>query len=138
MENLTADSTDCCASANRFVYLDEPIFGRADKNDDQDFSDSGEQFFYATNNLYSVTALLDVSGNIIQRYEYLPYGKATVYTDAGTDEDWFTSDDTVGSLSGNYYLFTGRNLDPESGNCYYRNRYYRPGGNSGDSRRISA
>ncbi len=71
-----------------FVYIDKPIFGRADTNDDGDFDDSEEQFYYTTNNLYNVVALLDTSGNIIERYDYKPYGEVTVYVDDGGDSDW--------------------------------------------------
>lgn len=115
---------DSCDFQDGFIYTDEPLLGRADKNGDQDFSDTGETFYYTTNNLYNVTALLDTSGNIIERYEYRPYGKATVYVDDGGDSDWFDGDETPGALTGNYYTFTGRSLDPESGLMYFRNRYY--------------
>ncbi len=37
---------------------------------------------------------------------------------------WTDGDETVGSLSGNYYTFTGRRSDPESELIYFRNRYY--------------
>jgi RHS repeat-associated protein len=39
---------------------------------------------------------------------------------------WWDGDETTGSLSSNYYLFTGRRSDPESGLMYFRNRYYSP------------
>jgi len=106
------------------LYIDAHIFSRVDTNGNGDFADPEEQFYYTTNNLYNVVALVDASGNIIERYEYKPYGEATVYTDAGPDSTWFTSDDTVGTLSGNYYTFTGRRSDPESELMYFRNRYY--------------
>ncbi len=39
---------------------------------------------------------------------------------------WTDGDETSGSLSGNYYTFTGRRSDPESELMYFRNRYYSP------------
>jgi hypothetical protein len=79
-------------------YIDEVVYGRADFWDgtdpgpDGDFNDDEEQFYYTTNNLYNVTALLGTSGNIIERYEYLPYGEVTVYVDDGGDGDWSDGD----------------------------------------------
>ena len=39
---------------------------------------------------------------------------------------WWDGDETAGSLSGNYYTFTGRRSDPEAELMYFRNRYYSP------------
>jgi RHS repeat-associated protein len=39
---------------------------------------------------------------------------------------WWDGDETSGSLSSNYYTFTGRRYDPESELMCYRNRYYSP------------
>ena len=105
-------------------YVDEPIFGKADTNDDGDFLDSEEQFYYTSNNLACVAALLDTSGNIIETYEYTPYGVTTIYIGDGGDGDWFDGDESTGSLTGNFYLFTGRRLDPETDLYHYRMRYY--------------
>lgn len=112
---------DCVYGA---VYIDEPIYGRSDDNDDGDFLDTDEKFYYTSNNLYCVAALLDTSGDIIETYEYTPYGKANIYTEDGNDDTWFTIDDTPGSLTGNFYLFTGRRRDPEADLDYFRYRYY--------------
>ena len=51
-----------------------------------------------------------------KRCEYDAYGKATIY-----DADYT---ERSASAIGNDYLFTGRRYDPETGNHYYRNRYY--------------
>jgi len=113
------------------AYIDEVVHGRSDFWDgstpgpDGDFADSKEQFYYTTNNLYSVAALVDTSGAVIERYEYLPYGTVTVYTGAGVDSTWFTSDDATSSYSDiQHVTFTGRRSDPESELMYFRNRYY--------------
>lgn len=105
-------------------YIDEPIYAQADLNDDGDFLDTGEKFYYVTNAQYSVTAILDTSGDILERYEYTPYGSVTIYTGDGGDGDWWDGDETTGALTGNYYLFTGRRRDSEADLDYFRNRYY--------------
>ena len=107
------------------VYIDEPVFGRCDINDDDDFSDTDEQFYYLHNTQYSVHAILDTSGSIIEVYKnYQPYGAVDIYTGDGGDSDWWDEDETTGSLSSNYYLFTGRRYDPEADLMFYRNRMY--------------
>jgi len=115
------------------AYIDEVVHGRSDFWDGStpgpngDFADSKEQFYYTTNNLYSVAALVDTSGSVIERYEYLPYGAVTTYTGAGVDSTWFTSDDATSSYSDiQHVTFTGRRSDPEAELMYFRNRYYSP------------
>ncbi len=81
----------------RFIYIDEPIYAQADLNDDGDFLDTGEKFYYVTNTQYSVTAILDTSGDILERYEYTPYGSVTIYTGDGGDGDWWDGDETTGA-----------------------------------------
>jgi len=103
-------------------YIDEPLIMHRE-------SDS-EDYYYAHDHLYSVVALLEADGDVTERYEYDAYGKATIYTDHGGDNDWFDGDETTAAYSdiGNPYLFTGRRLDVlDSGNLplmYYRIRTY--------------
>ena len=56
------------------------------------------------------------------------YGRQTVFTAAGADGNWFTSDDTFASNGvsavDNEYMYTGRRLNPEALNYYFRYRYY--------------
>ncbi|MCH7511827.1 MAG: hypothetical protein IIB19_05635, partial [Chloroflexi bacterium] len=58
-----------------------------------------------------------------------PWG-ATVYTDDGADNIWFTLDDTTANTSAqnNPYTFTGQRLDNLDSDAlqimYYKNRYY--------------
>jgi len=52
--------------------------------------------------------MTDASGNIVQRYSYEAFGKLTA------------SDPTVD----NFYTYTGREYDKETGLYYYRARYY--------------
>ncbi len=68
--------------------------------------------------LGSITEVTDESGAVVERYQYDVYGAVTIY-----DGSWVT---LTASAIGNPYLFTGRRFDPESGNYYYRARYYSP------------
>jgi RHS repeat-associated protein len=65
-------------------------------------------------------ALSNSSGDIgiVERYSYDVYGEPTIKD----------ANDTVISQSNynNPYAFTGRRLDTETGNYYYRARYYKP------------
>jgi len=69
-------------------YIDELIqIGiNTDANDDCD------AFYYAaTNANFNVIGLIDgADGSLVERYEYTPYGRRTVYAKSGAD-DWLTS-----------------------------------------------
>jgi RHS repeat-associated protein len=84
-----------------------------------------------SNTLYSVYALTNETGAIQEGYRYDAYGRQTVITGAGTDGIWFTNDDvyTVGGNSAvnNPYMYTGQRFDAETGNMYYKRRYYSSG-----------
>ena len=64
----------------------------------------------------------------MEGYTYDSFGKPAVHTAAGADGKWLTGDDSVGSVSSvaNRFMFTGREYDSETGNYYYRARYYKP------------
>jgi len=65
-----------------------------------------------------VAALSNNSGEIVERYEYDVFGRATIRDPGhGTRET---------SLYDNPYFFTGRRYDDETGLYYYRARYYDP------------
>jgi RHS repeat-associated protein len=76
-----------------------------------------KKYYYHANNLYNVTAITDKNGVVVERYNYSPYGEATILDAAGT---------TVlgASTIANPWTFTGRRLDAETGLMYYRARYY--------------
>ena len=65
---------------------------------------------------YSVRALVDGSGSIIESYDYSPMGKITTFDANGSQ--------ISESAHGNSYGYTGRRLDQESGLWYFRARYY--------------
>ena len=67
----------------------------------------------------NVIAIVDVTGDVKERYRYDAFGKVTFLnpdftTKAASDFDWD-------------YLYTSRQLDKESGLQYSRFRYYHPG-----------
>jgi RHS repeat-associated protein len=73
--------------------------------------------FVHSNHLYSVAALTDNSGNVVERYRYSAYGERTVLAADGVTT-------RTGSLHGNQVGFTGRYEDKETGLWYFRARYY--------------
>ena len=87
---------------------------------DSDFGDTNEVVYYQASTLFSVHALSDGNGSVIERYRYDAYGGATVL-----DADGSVDADGLSDVR-NPYLFTGRRLDPESGLMQYRHRYYSP------------
>ena len=110
----------------KFIYgpgIDEPIIMIVKGTPDQ-------YYYYHFDGLGSVVALSNNSGNIVEAYSYDVFGEPTVRTGAGTDTQWFTSDDQIAnptvSAIGNPYMFTGRRFDSESGLYYYRARMYHP------------
>jgi RHS repeat-associated protein len=73
--------------------------------------------YYHANNLYNVTAITDKNGVVVERYNYSPYGEATILDPTGLSRQ-------PASSIQNPLLFTGRRLDAETGLMYYRARYY--------------
>ena len=93
-------------------YIDEPVMM---------LSTSGAAttpYYYHQNSLYSVAAMSDASGTVVERYAYSAYGKP-IFLDAAA-----TLLDPQASTIANPYLFTGRRLDEETGLYYYRARMY--------------
>jgi RHS repeat-associated protein len=79
---------------------------------------SGGQRFYAhANHLYSVAALTDAAGSVVERYSYDAYGARKI-----TAPDGITV--RVVSSYNQQIGFTGRFFDRESGLYYFRSRYY--------------
>jgi RHS repeat-associated protein len=91
-------------------YIDEPLL----KTDS-----AGNKIYYHANNLFSIAALTDNAGTVVERYKYDPYGKATVLAADGITV-------RLNSLHGNRVGHTGRTKDDETGLMYYRIRQYSP------------
>jgi len=71
---------------------------------------NNQNFFYHADGLGSVTELTDSAGNIVRSYVYDSFGQVAAET---------------GNLA-NPFTYTAREIDPESGLYYYRQRYYSP------------
>jgi RHS repeat-associated protein len=78
---------------------------------------TNRQYFYK-NGLGSVVAVANNSGNLLESYEYNLQGQVAMFNGGGSS--------LTASSIGNDHLFTGRQLDPETGDYYYRARYYSP------------
>jgi len=99
-------------------YIDALIL--RDENTDQDDTCDDERVYYLADANFNVTALVNTSGTVLERYLYTPYGEVTVL-----DSD-FSSDADGDSDYGNTTLYTGRTFDPAIGLYYYRHRAYHP------------
>jgi len=103
------------SAERKFVYaeyIDEPVMMLATSGA------TTTPYYYHQNSLYSVAALTDASGTVVERYAYSAYGKP-IFLDASANLL-----DPQASTIGNPYLFTGRRLDEETGLYYYRARMY--------------
>ena len=113
-------------------YIDEPLV--LDRNLDADDNATGpsdQRLFYHQNTLYSVFALTDATGSVVEGYQYDAYGQQTVFAPGASGSLEFGGENVTG-LGGstrvaNPYLFNGRRLDGETGLYYYRHRYMDPG-----------
>jgi len=65
-----------------------------------------------------VVALSDANGTVVEKYEYDVFGGTTI---KDASDNVLTE-----SAIGNPYGFTGRRLDTETDNYYYRARYFNP------------
>jgi len=79
----------------------------------------GERLFYLTDANHNVTAVVDVDGDVVERYDYDPYGRVTVY-----DAAW--ANPASVSAVGNTLLFAGQDVDETTGLQYVRARWYSP------------
>ncbi|MFN2624267.1 MAG: RHS repeat-associated core domain-containing protein, partial [Chthoniobacterales bacterium] len=78
---------------------------------------------YHTDRHGNVTALLDISGNVIEQYSYDAFGQATITDrDGNVDSRWNAS-----SSVGNHFMFQGREYFSEIGLYDFRHRFYDPG-----------
>jgi RHS repeat-associated protein len=111
------------------MYIDELL--AMDRNLDGNNTATGagdQRLLYHQNTLFSVFALTDTNGRIVEGYHYDGYGRQTVLGPGGNGVVNFGGDDvmTLGGMSAlsNPYLYTGRRLDVETGLYYFRHRYH--------------
>ncbi len=100
-----------------------------DGNTDGDLNDSEDDtLYYLTDANFNVTALADTDGDIVERYEYDAYGKATVLHGAddadGAVTEWDV--DSGGSDWDNQILYCGYRFDKTTKLYHVRNRQYHP------------
>jgi RHS repeat-associated protein len=98
---LQVESDGTTATATQYIHgpgIDEPLAAIS----------GSETSYYHEDGLGSIVAMTDASGNIVQRYSYEAFGQLTA------------SDPTFD----NFYTYTGREYDKETGLYYYRARYY--------------
>ena len=76
-------------------------------------------YYYVTDHLGSVLAVVDAAGNVVERYEYDAWGKVLSVTDANGEP-------LARSAIGNRILWQGREYSWTTGLYYFRNRWYDP------------
>lgn len=76
-------------------------------------------YYPLTDHLNTVHALVDATGQIIERYEYDAWGKVLGICNSAGDE-------LTESAVGNRYLWQGREYDSTTGLYYFRARWYDP------------
>jgi len=74
--------------------------------------------YYHRNGQYSITALTNVGGSIVERYAYTAYGQVTFASASGTVQ--------TASASNNRYTYTGREWDEGLSLYHFRARMYDP------------
>jgi RHS repeat-associated protein len=94
----------------------------------------GSTYYYHQNALWSVEAITDNTGTPVERYSYCSdptqpscdgYGFVVV-TDGSGNPVPLNAWGTPHSAIGNPWMFTGRQIDEETGLYFYRTRYYDP------------
>ncbi|HUT91467.1 MAG TPA: RHS repeat-associated core domain-containing protein [Thermoguttaceae bacterium] len=103
-------------------YIDAPVLR------DRDTADAGtldETLYFCNDANMNVTAVVDTDGDVVERYQYDPYGKATFLA-----ADWSLQENgDVDGISSNYdneILYCGYHLDTETGLYHVRHRMYHP------------
>ncbi len=89
-------------------YIDEPVMRWT--------TSSSTAVYYHRNQQYSVTALTDASGAVLERYAYTAYGVPTIANASGTV--------LSSSAQSNRYTYTGREWDNDIQQYHYRARVY--------------
>ncbi len=103
-------------------YIDEPVAlidhtGAASGTGTGANNGTTTVYHYHANHLYSIAALTDQSGQVVERYAYDAYGQQVILDAAGTTV-------RAASLIQNRFTYTGREWDAESHTYHYRARTY--------------
>jgi RHS repeat-associated protein len=78
----------------------------------------GNTYYYQRDAQASITEVSDQNGQLVEQVAYDIYGAASIRDGSGNM--------LVESAIGNPFLYTGRRIDPETGNFYFRARVYDP------------
>ncbi|HDZ20626.1 MAG TPA: hypothetical protein ENH78_04935, partial [Phycisphaerae bacterium] len=96
-------------------YIDALILRDRDSDGNQSLD---ETLYYCNDANMNVTALINASGTVVERYEYTPYGQVSFM------------DGSFGSRASSSYdnriLYAGYRHDTETGLYHVRNRYHHP------------
>ncbi|HDZ20628.1 hypothetical protein LCGC14_0409160 [marine sediment metagenome] len=101
-------------------YIDALILRDRDSDGNQTLD---ETLYYCNDANMNVTALINASGTVVERYEYTPYGQVTIL-----DPDFTLDSDGGDGLSDvdNRILYAGYRHDTETGLYHVRHRYHHP------------
>jgi RHS repeat-associated protein len=126
----TVATTVNCQYVWDIRYIDAPVLRDRDAaaGGDLGWMGSGldERRYYTNDANMNVTALVNTSGTVVERYVYDPYGKVTFL-----QGDWSLqhvegqADGTVSAYA-NEILYCGYRYEPETGQYLARERYYHP------------
>jgi RHS repeat-associated protein len=120
--NVSTENRDTPATAAKVQcvwdirYIDAPVLRWRDTGGDPDLD---ETLYYCNDANMNVTALVNTSGQVVERYTYDPYGKATFRAPDWSEITWANSKQSE-------ILYCGYRFDPETGLCHVRHRYYHP------------
>ena len=108
-------------------YIDAPVLRWRDANNSE-VDGLEETLFYTNDANMNVTALVNESGQVVERYRYDAYGKVTFL--AGTKDlagqpmaEWTVRN---ASIADNQVLYCGYRFDPETGLYQVRHRMLHP------------
>jgi RHS repeat-associated protein len=89
-------------------YIDEPLMMKG----------GSTKSYYSRNQQFSITALTNSSGSVVERYAYDAHGNTIIMSPTGAMRS--------NSVLGNPFAFTGRFLHTDLELMYFRARYYDP------------
>ncbi len=78
----------------------------------------GQIYYYHSDSRSNVLAVTDLLGNVVERYQYDPYGKISIFNSTGSP--------VSGSLIGNTFFYKGKKYHPEVGLYFFRARFFSP------------